>query len=161
MLISRVAGLGTLQHKPIGFTGPLSQHLLGYGSIVNTVRQTLRDLIEVTATQMYLTGCVDRSVELPGLTSKYDQFLRQAGTLLTSAQATIPSPQQLRTQHWGQVIPRRTHKRPRPNINGNQVPSCRDCFHPLLPPVHSLRARPPGSFCFVGRSLCRRQGVRK
>ncbi|KAI4615582.1 uncharacterized protein J4E87_009041 [Alternaria ethzedia] len=37
MLVSRVAGLGTLHHRPIGFTGPLSQHLLGYNSIINKV----------------------------------------------------------------------------------------------------------------------------
>jgi hypothetical protein len=61
MLVSRVAGLGELRHRPIGFTGPLSQHLLGYNSIVNIVRQTLRDLIEVTSTHMFLTGCCNRS----------------------------------------------------------------------------------------------------
>lgn len=72
MLISRVAGLGTLQHKPIGFTGPLSQHLLGYGSIVNTVRQTLRDLVEATCTQMFLTGCCERKTDISGLITKCD-----------------------------------------------------------------------------------------
>ncbi|KAH8725801.1 temperature dependent protein affecting M2 dsRNA replication-domain-containing protein [Phaeosphaeriaceae sp. PMI808] len=60
MLVSRVAGLGELQHRPIGFTGPLSQHLLGYNSIINVVRRSLRDLIEVTATHMLLTGCCNR-----------------------------------------------------------------------------------------------------
>ena len=71
MLISRVAGLSTLQHKPIGFTGPLSQHLLGYGSVVNTVRQALRDLVEATCTQMFLTGCCERATDLSGLITKY------------------------------------------------------------------------------------------
>lgn len=71
MLISRVAGLGTLQHKPIGFTGPLSQHLLGYGSIVNLVRQTLRDLVEATCTNMFLTGCCERKTDLSSLITKY------------------------------------------------------------------------------------------
>jgi hypothetical protein len=61
MLVSRVAGLGELKHKPIGFTGPLSQHLLGYNSIINVVRQTLRDLTEVASTHMFLTSCCDRS----------------------------------------------------------------------------------------------------
>lgn len=70
MLISRVAGLGTLQHKPIGFTGPLSQHLLGYGSIVNLVRQTLRDLVEATCTNMFLTGCCERKTDLSLLITK-------------------------------------------------------------------------------------------
>ncbi|KAH7067400.1 temperature dependent protein affecting M2 dsRNA replication-domain-containing protein [Paraphoma chrysanthemicola] len=60
MLVSRVAGLGELRHRPIGFTGPLSQHLLGYNSIVNIVRQTLRDLVEVAATHMFLHGCCNR-----------------------------------------------------------------------------------------------------
>ncbi|KAF2126461.1 PIN domain-like protein [Dothidotthia symphoricarpi CBS 119687] len=64
MLISRIAGLSILHHRPIGFTGPLSQHLLGYNSIVNVVRQTLRDLIEVASTQMFLTACCDRKTDL-------------------------------------------------------------------------------------------------
>jgi hypothetical protein len=63
LLISRVAGLGTLHHKPIGFTGPLSQHLLGYNSVINAVRSTVRDLIEVSATQMFMGGFVKRDVE--------------------------------------------------------------------------------------------------
>jgi hypothetical protein len=60
MLVSRVAGLGELKHKPIGFTGPLSQHLLAYNSIINVVRLTLRDLVEVASTHMFLTGCCNR-----------------------------------------------------------------------------------------------------
>ncbi|KAH6642344.1 temperature dependent protein affecting M2 dsRNA replication-domain-containing protein [Boeremia exigua] len=75
MLISRVAGLGTLQHKPIGFTGPLSQHLLGYGSVVNLVRQTLRDLVEATCTNMFLTGCCDRKADLSLLITKFPFLL--------------------------------------------------------------------------------------
>lgn len=71
MLVSRVAGLGTLRHRPIGFTGPLSQHLLGYNSIINLVRQTLRDLLEVASMQMFLTGCCDRlAVDLSVIASK-------------------------------------------------------------------------------------------
>jgi hypothetical protein len=71
MLVSRIAGLGELRHKPIGFTGPLSQHLLGYNSIVNVVRQTLRDLVETTSTHMFLTGCCDRqAVNLPVVAMK-------------------------------------------------------------------------------------------
>ncbi|KAL5115557.1 hypothetical protein ACEQ8H_006533 [Pleosporales sp. CAS-2024a] len=61
MLVSRVAGLGELRHKPIGFTGPLSQHLLGFNSIINVVRQSLRDLVEVACIHMFLTGCCNRS----------------------------------------------------------------------------------------------------
>lgn len=64
MLISRVAGLGILHHKPIGFTGPLSQHLLGYNSVIEVIRQTLRDLIEVASTHMFLTGSCNRHADL-------------------------------------------------------------------------------------------------
>lgn len=78
MLISRVAGLGTLRHRPIGFTGPLSQHLLGYNSVINIVRQTLRDLVEVAATHMFLTGCCDRlAVDLSLVASK-SVYLRKS-----------------------------------------------------------------------------------
>jgi hypothetical protein len=67
MLVSRVAGLGSLRHKPIGFTGPLSQHLLGYNSVVEVIRQTLRDLVEVSSTHMFLTGCCNRHLDLPSI----------------------------------------------------------------------------------------------
>lgn len=70
MLVSRVAGLGILHHRPIGFTGPLSQHLLGYNSIINVVRQALRDLVEVAATQMFCTGCCNRHAEIPVIAMK-------------------------------------------------------------------------------------------
>ncbi|RAR07197.1 XPG N-terminal domain containing protein [Stemphylium lycopersici] len=68
MLVSRVAGLGILHHRPIGFTGPLSQHLLGYNSIINVVRQTLRELIEVAATHLFMSGCANRHMDLSSLT---------------------------------------------------------------------------------------------
>jgi hypothetical protein len=72
MLVSRVAGLGELRHRPIGFTGPLSQHLLGYNSVINVVRQTLRDLVEVASTHMFLTGCCARSsVDLSQIAMRY------------------------------------------------------------------------------------------
>jgi len=67
MLVSRVAGLGILHHRPIGFTGPLSQHLLGYNSIINVVRQTLRDLVEVAATHMFATGCCNRHADISSI----------------------------------------------------------------------------------------------
>lgn len=62
VLVSRVAGLGNLRHNPIGFTGPLSQHLLAYGSIINLVRQTLRDLIEVAATHLFMGSFAKRNI---------------------------------------------------------------------------------------------------
>jgi hypothetical protein len=55
--------LGNLHHNPIGFTGPLSQHLLGYNSVINAVRSTVRDLVEVSATQMFMAGFVKRDVD--------------------------------------------------------------------------------------------------
>jgi hypothetical protein len=70
MLVSRVAGLGTLHHRPIGFTGPLSQHLLAYNSIINVVRQALRDIIEVAATQMFCTGCCSRHADISVIAMK-------------------------------------------------------------------------------------------
>ena len=104
MLVSRVAGLGILHHNPIGFTGPLSQHLLGYNSIVNVVRQTLRDLVEVAATQMFLTGCCNRHAEVSSIAMKYVSLsilkLRYANNL----QTTISPSQQLRAQHRSQVL---------------------------------------------------------
>jgi hypothetical protein len=85
MLVSRVAGLGVLHHNPIGFTGPLSQHLLGYNSIVNVVRQTLRDLVEVAATHMLLTGCCKRNADVSSIAMKYVIFICEGthGTLTT------------------------------------------------------------------------------
>jgi hypothetical protein len=65
LLVSRIACLGTLRHKPIGFTGPLSQHLLAYHSMITAVRNTLRDLAEVSLTHMCLNGEVQRSFEDP------------------------------------------------------------------------------------------------
>jgi hypothetical protein len=63
LLVSRLAGVGTLHHKPVGYTGPLYQHLLGYNSLINVVRSAVRDLVEVSATQMFLSGCADRNVK--------------------------------------------------------------------------------------------------
>lgn len=62
LLISRVGGLGTLHHNEIGFTGPLSQHLLGYNSIINAVRSTVRDLMEVSATHLFMAGFAKRDI---------------------------------------------------------------------------------------------------
>ena len=70
MLVSRVAGLGVLHHRPIGFTGPLSQHLLGYNSIINAIRQTLRELVEVAATHMFLSGCANRHLDISSIAMK-------------------------------------------------------------------------------------------
>jgi hypothetical protein len=103
MLISRVAGLGTLRHRPIGFTGPLSQHLLGYNSIVNVVRQTIRDMVEVACTQMFLTGCCNRHANLSDISVKYEKCECLAGRA-NQRQVALPAAQQLRPQHCRQVV---------------------------------------------------------
>jgi hypothetical protein len=60
LLISRVAMLGDLAHKEIGYTGPLSRNYLGYHSMTIAVRASLRDLAEVCLTTLLLNGDADR-----------------------------------------------------------------------------------------------------
>lgn len=60
LLISRVACLGRLRHQSQGYAGPLSRHMLGYNSITNVVRESLRDLAEISLTTLLLNGKVDR-----------------------------------------------------------------------------------------------------
>ena len=63
LLIARIASLGRLDHKEIGYTGPLSRSYLGYQSMVNAVRSGLRDLAEVCLTTMLLNGDASRDRE--------------------------------------------------------------------------------------------------
>lgn len=63
LLISRVACLGRLQHKSIGFTGPLSRHLLGFNSMATVVRGSLRDLVEMSLCSMLVNAHIDRSID--------------------------------------------------------------------------------------------------
>lgn len=60
MLVSRVACIAKLQHKPIGYSGPLSRQLLCYRSLVSEVRTSLRNLIEVVLASLLLSGEVSR-----------------------------------------------------------------------------------------------------
>lgn len=60
MLVSRVACIAKLQHKPIGYSGPLSRQLLCYRSLISEVRTALRNLIEVVLASLLLSGEVDR-----------------------------------------------------------------------------------------------------
>lgn len=60
MLISRTASLGKLRHKPQGYTGPLSRHLLSYYSVISSLHSTLRDLLEMSLVTMFLGGHIDR-----------------------------------------------------------------------------------------------------
>jgi hypothetical protein len=136
MLVSRVAGLGELRHRPIGFTGPLSQHLLGYNSIINVVRQTIRDLVEVASTHMFLTGCCNRSaVDLSQVAMKYVYRLNHLH-FTNKSQASFPSSQQLRPQHCCQVLSRRVAKqRHRPYFSTNEGPSPGHGIDALLPAI--------------------------
>ena len=56
LLISRIACLGRLGHNSIGYTGPLSRHLLAYHSLVSAVRNAQRDLVEMTLVTMSLNA---------------------------------------------------------------------------------------------------------
>ncbi|CAG8268272.1 unnamed protein product [Penicillium olsonii] len=60
MLISRVACIAKLQHKSIGYSGPLSRQLLCYRSLISEVRSALRNLVEVVLASMLLSGDIDR-----------------------------------------------------------------------------------------------------
>ncbi|PYI11108.1 hypothetical protein BO78DRAFT_162035 [Aspergillus sclerotiicarbonarius CBS 121057] len=60
MLVSRVACIAKLQHKNIGYSGPLSRQLLCYRSLISEVRSTLRNLIEVVLAGLLLSGDADR-----------------------------------------------------------------------------------------------------
>ena len=62
LLLSRIACLGSFRHKEIGFTGPLSRHLLGYHQMISAVRGSLRDLVEVHALSMFMSGAVSREL---------------------------------------------------------------------------------------------------
>ncbi|KAJ5783035.1 XPG N-terminal [Penicillium paradoxum] len=61
MLISRLACVGKLQHKSIGYSGPLSRQLLCYRSLISEVRSALRNLIEVVLAGLLLSGDADRN----------------------------------------------------------------------------------------------------
>lgn len=60
MLVSRVACLGKIRHSSVGYSGPLSRHLLAYQSIISNVHTSLRDLLEMILAAMFLEGLVDR-----------------------------------------------------------------------------------------------------
>lgn len=69
VLIGRVACLGVLQHRAIGYTGLLSRNLLAYHQMAATVRGALRDLLEMHACHMFLSGVVDRNLPTVALTT--------------------------------------------------------------------------------------------
>ncbi|KAK5117730.1 hypothetical protein LTR85_008705 [Meristemomyces frigidus] len=62
LLVSRIASLGLFRHETIGYTGPLSRHLLAYHQMTAAVRSSLRDLLEMHACHMLMSGAVSRDV---------------------------------------------------------------------------------------------------
>ncbi|ETI21245.1 hypothetical protein G647_07590 [Cladophialophora carrionii CBS 160.54] len=62
-LISKIACLSRIQHKSMGFVGPLDRQLLTFAWKITAVRTTLRDLLETILTSMFLNGDVDRDRE--------------------------------------------------------------------------------------------------
>lgn len=62
LLISRVACLGAFHHGAIGYTGPLSRHLLAYHQMAAAVRGALRDLVEMHACNMLVSGAAERNL---------------------------------------------------------------------------------------------------
>ena len=55
--------LASFQHRELGFTGPLSRHLLAYQQITATVRHSLRDLLEMYSVDMLLSAAFSRELE--------------------------------------------------------------------------------------------------
>jgi hypothetical protein len=60
LLIARCACLIKLRHKDTGYTGPLSKNLLAYYSIISTVREADRDLVEAIIASMFMFAHADR-----------------------------------------------------------------------------------------------------
>ena len=67
LLISRIACLAKLKHKSIGFTGPLSRHLLACRDLASAVRSSLRNVVEMSLCTMLFNGHVDREMPLEDL----------------------------------------------------------------------------------------------
>jgi hypothetical protein len=62
LLVSRVACFAGLRHKSIGFTGPLSRHLLAYTSMVSAVRGSLRNVVEMSLFGLLANNHVERDM---------------------------------------------------------------------------------------------------
>lgn len=63
MLISRVCGLVNMDHKAIGYTGPLSRNLLAFNGFSRALTRELRNFIEMTLVNMLMAGDVERDSE--------------------------------------------------------------------------------------------------
>jgi hypothetical protein len=80
LLISRVACFGLLRHRQIGYTGPLSRHLLAYHQMASAVRESLRDLLESHACGLLMSGAVSRESIDGGITvGDYNRQLTSLG----------------------------------------------------------------------------------
>lgn len=72
ILISRAACLLKVRHSAIGYTGPLSKNFLSYHSIIKSIRDTDRELVEAIVASMLLSGQVVRDVkQYQGLGRRY------------------------------------------------------------------------------------------
>ena len=60
VLISRVACLGKIHHKSLGYSGPLDRQLFSYRGLISAVRSTLREQVEVILVNLLLNGDVNR-----------------------------------------------------------------------------------------------------
>ena len=63
MLVSRIACLGKIRHQEQPFSGPLSRHLTAYQAMASSVRNGLRDLLEMALAAMLMEGSVDRDLQ--------------------------------------------------------------------------------------------------
>lgn len=62
-LISRIATVGSIEHGPVGYSGPLSRYILRHHHKLTALRATLRELLEVLLTNILLYGDFKRDQE--------------------------------------------------------------------------------------------------
>lgn len=74
-LISQIASHISLHHNPVGYTGPLSRELLGYGCFVAEQTKLLRQLTEAITASLFLNGNTNRTSWSES--SKWTELVRQ------------------------------------------------------------------------------------
>lgn len=80
-----------LQHEDIGFTGPLNRALLAYSSMINAVRTSLRDVLEMCLVTMFLRGEADREcAKLTSISLEYDLSIYYLHQELVLTFASLP-----------------------------------------------------------------------
>lgn len=62
-LISRTATVGSIKHKPVAYSGPLSRYILRFHHKITVLCATLRELLEVLLTNVLLYGDFNRNQE--------------------------------------------------------------------------------------------------